>query len=475
MDAAPAQSETVVMKFGGTSVADAERIKRAAGRIVQAAEQGSRVVAVLSAAGKTTDDLMAQAYDVSPRPHPREMDMLLSTGERVSCALAAMAINDLGREAISLTGSQAGIVTDTSHTKAKILDVRADRIRAALDEGKIVLVAGFQGVSTSSDVTTLGRGGSDTTAVALAAALEADVCEIYTDVAGVFSADPRIVADARKLTVVSFEEMLEMSASGAGVLQLRSVEYARNHGIPIHCRSSFDDGPGTFVVDEHTTMERPLVTAVTHSTDEARITLTGLPDRPGIAGRVLTALAEANVNVDMIIQNEPQTEGQRADMSVTVPRADVALAVEALTPLRDELGAGELATDKEMGKVSLVGAGMRSHPGVAAKALTVLGDAGVNIEMISTSPIKISCVVREEDVRKAVEGLHAAFELGADAIRREDPRGDHRPVIRPAGFATDGESGEPRAGFATDGESGEPRAGFATDGESGEPPSQVAS
>jgi aspartate kinase len=422
---------TVVMKFGGTSVADAERIKRAAGRIVQAADEGRGVVAVLSARGKTTDELVEMAHEVSERPHPREMDMLLSTGERISCALAAMVINDLGREAISLTGSQAGIVTDTSHTKARILDVRADRIRAALDEGKIVLVAGFQGVSTSADVTTLGRGGSDTTAVALGAALGADVCEIYTDVAGVFSADPRIVADARKLAIVSFEEMLEMSASGAGVLQLRSVEYARNHGIPIHCRSSFEDGPGTFVVDEHTTMERPLVTAVTHSTDEARITLTGLPDQPGVAGRVLTALADANVNVDMIIQNEPLSEGGQADMSVTVPRSDLVAATEALEPLRSALGSGAIATDEHMGKVSLVGAGMKSHPGVAAKALTVLGEAGVNIEMISTSPIKISCVVREGDVEEAVRGLHTAFELGADAVRHEDVSGDHRPKIDP--------------------------------------------
>jgi aspartate kinase len=420
---------TVVMKFGGTSVADAERIKRAAGRIVQAAEEGRGVVAVLSARGKTTDELVAMAHEVSERPHPREMDMLLSTGERISCALAAMVINDLGREAISLTGSQAGIVTDTSHTKARILDVRAGRIRAALDEGKIVLVAGFQGVSTSSDVTTLGRGGSDTTAVALAAALGAEVCEIYTDVPGVFSADPRIVPGARKLPVVSFEEMLEMSASGAGVLQLRSVEYARNHAVPIHCRSSFEDGPGTFVVDEHTTMERPLVTAVTHSTDEARITLTGLPDRPGIAGRVLTALAEANVNVDMIIQNEPLTRDERADMSVTVPRSDLDSATAALEPLKQELGVGEIGTDARMGKVSLVGAGMKSHPGVAAKALTVLGRAGANIEMISTSPIKISCVIREEHVEDAVRGLHTAFELGPDAVRREDVAGDHRPVV----------------------------------------------
>jgi aspartate kinase len=419
----------VVMKFGGTSVADAGRIKRAAGRIVQAAEEGRGVVAVLSARGKTTDELVSMAHEVSERPHPREMDMLLSTGERISCALAAMVINDLGREAISLTGSQAGIVTDTSHTKARILDVRAGRIRAALDEGKIVLVAGFQGVSTSSDVTTLGRGGSDTTAVALAAALGAEVCEIYTDVPGVFSADPRIVPGARKLPVVSFEEMLEMSASGAGVLQLRSVEYARNHAVPIHCRSSFEDGPGTFVVDEHTTMERPLVTAVTHSTDEARITLTGLPDRPGIAGRVLTALAEANVNVDMIIQNEPLTQDERADMSVTVPRSDLDSATAALEPLKQELGVGEIGTDARMGKVSLVGAGMKSHPGVAAKALTVLGQAGANIEMISTSPIKISCVIREEHVEDAVRGLHTAFELGPDAVRREDVAGDHRPVV----------------------------------------------
>src|ERR687887_39632 len=299
---------TVVMKFGGTSVADAERLRRAARRIVAKREAGYRVVAVLSARGKETDRLIADAHEVSPYPDPREMDMLLSTGERVSCALCAMAINDLGHRAISLTGSQAGIVTDTSHTKARILDVRADRIFRALDEDAIVLVAGFQGVSTAKDVTTLGRGGSDTTAVALAAAVGAEVCEIYTDVPGVFSADPRIVPNARKLPVVSFEEMLEMAASGAGVLQLRSVEYARNHGITIHCRSSFEDGPGTFVVDEDQTMERPLVTAVTHSTSEARITLTRLPDEPGVAAAVMGALTGANVNVDMIIQNEPQTD-----------------------------------------------------------------------------------------------------------------------------------------------------------------------
>src|SRR5215210_6014337 len=352
--------ETVVMKFGGTSVADAERITRAAERIVERAREGNQVVAVLSARGKHTDELVAMAHEVSKRPHPREMDMLLSTGERISCALAAMVINDLGHEAISLTGSQAGIVTDTSHTKARILEVRVDRVRAALDAGKVVLVAGFQGVSTSADVTTLGRGGSDTTAVALAAALEADVCEIYTDVRGVYTADPRIVPNARLLRMVSFEEMLEMAASGAKVLQLRSVEYARNHDVRIHCRSSFEDAPGTLVLTEEETMERPLVTAVTHSTDEARVTLTGVPDEPGVAGRIFGALADANVNVDVIIQNEPETEGREADMSFTVPRDDLPPADDALATLR---------------------------------------------------------------------AVHTAFELGADAVRPEDPRGVHRPTV----------------------------------------------
>ncbi len=416
------------MKFGGTSVADAERIKRAAARIVAKREAGNRVVAVLSARGKTTDELIAMAEEVSPAPHPREMDMLLSTGERISCALCAMAINDLGHEALSLTGSQAGIVTDTSHTKARIIDVRAERITAALDEDKIVLVAGFQGVSsTSHDVTTLGRGGSDTTAVAVAAALRAEVCEIYTDVAGVFSADPRIVPDARKLAAVSFEEMLEMSASGAGVLQLRSVEYARTHGVRIHCRSSFEDGPGTVVVSEEETMEHPLVTAVTHSTAETRITLLGVPDEPGVAGRIFRTMAEANVNVDMIIQNEPILDGRRADMSFTVPREDGRVAREALEGIVGELGIEHVAAEDSMGKVSIVGAGMRSHPGVAATVFTVLGEAGINIEMISTSPIKISCVIAADRVPEAVRGLHAAFGLaGEDTIRAEDPFGEAR-------------------------------------------------
>ncbi|HEX6390185.1 MAG TPA: aspartate kinase [Solirubrobacteraceae bacterium] len=412
---------TVVMKFGGTSVADAERLKRAAARIVAKREAGNRVVAVLSARGKTTDFLIAEAQEISSNPDPREMDMLLSTGERQSCALCAMAINDLGHRAISLTGSQAGIVTDTSHTKARILDVRADRIRQGLDEDAIVLVAGFQGVSTAKDITTLGRGGSDTTAVALAAAIGAEICEIYTDVAGVFSADPRIVPDARKLSVVSFEEMLEMSASGAGVLQLRSVEYARNHGVRIHCRSSFNEHPGTFVIGEDETMERPLITAVTHSTDEARITLLGVPDHPGIAGRIFTALADANVNVDMIIQNEPESEGAQADMSFTVPRTDVRAAREALEPVVTDVGIGSVAEDPSMGKVSVVGAGMKTHPGVAAKVVSTLGDEGINIEMISTSPIKISCVVEGDQVTTAVKALHEAFELGTEDVRAEHP------------------------------------------------------
>jgi aspartate kinase len=405
----------VVMKFGGTSVADASRIKRVARRIVDQREQGKRVVAVLSARGKTTDELIAMADEVSQTPDPREMDMLLSSGERISCALCAMAIHDLGHRAISLTGSQAGIVTDSSHTKARILDVRAERIVEALGADRIVLVAGFQGVSTtSSDVTTLGRGGSDTTAVALAAAVGAEVCEIYTDVSGVYSADPRIVPDARKLSEVSFEEMLEMAASGAGVLQLRSVEYARNHGVRIHCRSSFEDASGTVVLAEtRSDMEQPLITAVTHSTSEAKITLAGVPDEPGAAARIFEVLADANVNVDMIVQNEPTSAGGLAEISFTVPREDLRTARTALEALAGESYA-DMITDEQMGKVSLVGAGMRSHPGVAAKVFGVLADEGVNIEMISTSPIKISCVIPGTHVEQAVRCLHGAFELSGE-------------------------------------------------------------
>jgi aspartate kinase len=407
-------SSLIVMKFGGTSVADAERVKRAARRIVDKREQGHRVVVVLSARGRTTDELIEMAQEVSPAPDPREMDMLLSSGERISCALCAMAINDLGHRAISLTGSQAGIVTDESHTKALILDVRADRIRAALEEDNIVLVAGFQGVSENAkNVTTLGRGGSDTSAVAVAAALAAEVCEIYTDVAGVYTADPRIVPGARKLARVSFEEMLEMAASGAGVLQLRSVEYARNHGVRIHCRSSFDEEPGTFVVAEGDTMEQPLITSVSYLVNEARITLTGVPDTPGAAARIFDALASANVNVDMIVQNEPVAAGGQAEISFTVPSDDLRASCAAIEPLAGEAFAN-LSTDEEVGKVSIIGAGMRSHPGVAAKVFGVLAREGVNIEMISTSPIKISCVIDRDQVELAVQALHSAFELSGE-------------------------------------------------------------
>jgi aspartate kinase len=414
---------TVVMKFGGTSVADAERIKSAAQRIVAQREAGKRVVAVLSARGTTTDELIAMAEEVSPNPDPRELDMLLSTGERISCALCAMAINDLGHRAISLTGSQAGIVTDTSHTKARIVDVRANRIREALTEDLIVLVAGFQGVSTSYDVTTLGRGGSDTTAVALAAAIDAEICEVYSDVAGVFTADPRIVPDARKLPMVSFEEVLEMAASGAKVLQLRAVEYARTHNVRIHCRSSFDDSPGTVVLGEDETMEHPLITAVTHSTEEARITLLGVPDRPGAAAAIFGALADANCNVDTIIQNEPLGDGRDAEVSFTVSYEDLRAAERALEPVRQQLGIAAIDTDPEIGKVSIVGAGMRSHPGVAAKVFATLAEKGINIEMISTSPIKISCVIRSDDVPEAVRALHQAFDLSAAEVQQERPIG----------------------------------------------------
>src|ERR687892_518828 len=317
-------AETVVMKFGGTSVADAERIKRAAGRIVAAKEAGRDVVAVLSARGKTTDELVAMAQEVSERPFPREMDMLLSTGERISCALAAMVINDLGHEAISLTGSQAGIVTDTSHTKARILDVKADRIREGLDEGKIVLVAGFQGVSTSLDVTTLGRGGSDTTAVALAAALGADVCEIYTDVSGIYSADPRIVSDAQRLESITYEEMLEMAACGAKILHLRAVEYARRYNVPLRVRSSYNDKPGSLVSGsiEEIPMEKAIITGVAHDRSEAKITVTDVPDTPGMAARIFRTVADAEINIDMVLQNISRNSDKRTDITFTLPRAD---------------------------------------------------------------------------------------------------------------------------------------------------------
>ena len=408
---------TVVMKFGGTSVAGPERLKAVARRIVAARESGSRVVAVLSAMGKTTDELIDLAHQVSPRPQPRELDMLISVGERISASLAAMAIDDLGHEAISLTGSQAGIVTDGMHTKAKIVEVRADRIHAALDEGKIVLVAGFQGVSTGREITTLGRGGSDTTAVALAAALGAESCEIFTDVEGVYTADPRLVPHASKLPRVTYEEMLEMSASGAKVMALRSVEFARNHGVRLHVRSTFSDAPGTWIQEEdEELLEKAIISGVTHDTSEAKVTILGVPDRPGVAARVFRALADAGVNIDMIVQNV--SSAGLTDISFTLPKSDLAVAEPILEAACKDVGASGFAQDSEIAKVSLIGAGMRTHPGVAADMFEALAAAGINIEIISTSSIRISCVVRAAEVERAVRAIHDRFQLVAEERAR---------------------------------------------------------
>jgi len=421
----------VVQKYGGTSVADPERIKAVADHIVETRRGGDDVVVVVSAMGHTTDELERLAHEVSSAPAGREMDMLLTAGERISIALLCMAIIDRGEHAVSLTGSQAGILTDTSHGRAKILDVKADRLRGALDDGAIAVVAGFQGVSTDSDITTLGRGGSDTTAVALAAALGADTCEIYTDVAGVFSADPRIVPGARRLERVSYEEMLDMAATGGRVLALRSVEFARNYGVPMHVRSSFTWEPGTLVVSEaelreadqregeregeveDAAMEQAIISGVTHDTSEAKVTIAHVPDRPGIAAAVFRALADESVNVDMIVQNV-STEGH-TDISFTVPKEDLSRAKKVMEHLVDDVEASGFASDEAVGRVSLVGAGMKTHPGVAATMFETLAAAGVNIEMISTSSIRISCVVAEDDVERAVRALHDAFELGEGA------------------------------------------------------------
>jgi aspartate kinase len=405
-----ARAGTVVMKFGGTSVAGPERLKAVARRIVAAREAGSRVVAVLSAMGDTTDELIDLAHQISPRPHPREMDMLMSVGERISCALAAMAIHDLGHEAISLTGSQAGIVTDTVHGRAKIVDIRATRIHEALDEDKIVLVAGFQGVSTGREITTLGRGGSDTTAVALAAALGAESCEIFTDVEGVYTADPRIVSGALKLPAITYEEMLEMSASGARVMALRSVEFARNHGVRLHVRSTFSETEGTWIQEEDDRMlEKAIISGVTHDVSEAKVTIMGVPDRPGVAARVFRALADAGVNIDMIVQNV--SEQGHTDISFTLPEADLHVAEPILDAAAREVGAAGFTQDANIAKVSLIGAGMRSHPGVAADMFEALANEGINIEIISTSSIRISCVVRAEDVERAVRAVHGRFQI----------------------------------------------------------------
>jgi len=404
--------DTVVMKFGGSSVADPEKIKHVARRLVAAKERGLRVVGTVSAMGKTTDGLIDLAHQVSPTPNVRELDMLLSTGERIACALVAMAIHDLGQVAVSLTGSQAGILTDAAHTKAKIREIRADRVREALEQEKIVLVAGFQGFSRDTmDVTTLGRGGTDATAVALAAALGA-ACEIYSDVAGVYTADPRIVPNARKLAVVSYEEMLEMSASGAKVLMLRSVELARNHGVRIHARSTFSDEEGTWV-QEGDTMEQPIVSAVTHSEHDVVFTLTGIPDRPGVAAMIFDVVAASHANVDTIIQNVVHGN---AEMSFSVPAEDVAATRGALESTKAELGPYSIAENHDLGKVSLIGAGMRSHPGVAAKMFRTLADNGINLQMISTSPIKISCMIAQSEIPNAVRALHAAFELEREPV-----------------------------------------------------------
>jgi aspartate kinase len=400
----------VVMKFGGSSVADTDKIKNVARRLVATHAQGNRVVGVLSAMGDTTDDLIRLASEISSSPAPREYDMLLSVGERISNALCAMAIHDLGREAISLTGSQAGIVTDTVHGKAKIVDIRAERIHDALAQDKIVLVAGFQGVSTAQDVTTLGRGGSDTTAVALAAALGADACEIFTDVEGVFTADPRIAPRARKLASISYEEMLEMSATGARVMALRSVEFARSYGVKLHVRSSFGDGEGTWIGEEDERMlEKAIISGVTHDTSEAKVAIFGVPDRPGIAAQLFRALAEAGVNVDMIVQNV--SKQGLTEISFTLPKTDLATAQPIIERVSAEIGAAEVDLDADIAKVSLVGAGMKSHPGVAADMFHALAEAGINIEIISTSSIRISCVVRSADVERAVQAVHDRFEV----------------------------------------------------------------
>lgn len=399
----------VVQKFGGTSVSDAERVRAVADHVARTRRQGTDVVVVVSAMGKTTDDLLRLAGEVSAVRPPRELDMLLTSGERVSMALLCMALAGLGVDAVSYTGSQAGIITDTTHGKAKIVEIKADRLRAALDEGRVPVVAGFQGVSLDRDVTTLGRGGSDTTAVALAAALGAEACEIYTDVSGVFSADPRIVPQARRLPRVSFEEMLDIASSGGRVLALRSVEFARNHGVPLHVRSSFTWEPGTWVVEEDAAMEQAVVTAVTHDTSEAKVTVTGVPDRPGIAARLFRALADRAVNVDTIVQNT-SVHGT-TDISFTVPKTDLTVSLDVARALAPEIGSGEVMADDGIAKVSLVGAGMRSHPGVSATMFEVLANAGINIEMISTSSIRLSCVVRADRVEEAVRLLHEAFEL----------------------------------------------------------------
>ena len=399
----------IVQKYGGTSVADPERIRAVAEHVAFTKRHGNDVVVVVSAMGKSTDNLIKLANDVSSVQPDRELDMLLTTGERISMTLVCMALAGVGIDAISFTGSQVGIITDTVHTKAKILEVKGDRVREALAQGKVCVVAGFQGVSTDKEITTLGRGGSDTTAVALAAALNADSCEIYTDVTGVFTADPRIVPQARKLQHINFDEMLEMAGAGSKVLALRSVEFARNHNVPIQVRSSFTWEPGTWVTSQEPSMEDPIISGVVTDTSEAKVTVRKVPDRPGISAALFEQLAESNVNVDMIVQNT-STDGN-TDISFTVPKADMKVAQGIVESVAKEIGAAGIAQDDSIAKISLVGAGMKTSPGIAAKMFRTLADNDVNIEMISTSTIRISVVVATADLEKAARSLHTAFGL----------------------------------------------------------------
>jgi aspartate kinase len=406
----------VVQKFGGTSVADPERIKAVAEHVAFTRRHGNDVVVVVSAMGKTTDNLISLANQVSPIHPGRELDMLLTTGERISMALVCMALAGLGVDAVSFTGSQVGIITDTVHTKAKILEVKGDRLREALAAGKVAVVAGFQGVSTDREITTLGRGGSDTTAVALAAALNADVCEIYTDVTGVFTADPRIVPQARKLQQLDFEEMLEMAGAGSKVLALRSVEFARNHNVPLHVRSSFTWETGTWVLDrsaqlssKESAMEEPIISGVVQDTGESKITVVGVADQPGISAALFEPLAAANINVDMIVQNT--SKDGKTDISFTAPKADLKKALEIVEGVAKNIGAAGVTHVESVAKISLVGAGMKTSPGIAAKMFRVLAAAGVNIEMISTSTIRVSVVVDAANTEIAMRSLHTAFDL----------------------------------------------------------------
>jgi aspartate kinase len=407
----------VVQKYGGSSVADAERIKRVAERIVATKKDGNDVVVVVSAMGDTTDELIDLAQQIVPVPSGREYDMLLTAGERISMALLAMAINSLGYKAESFTGSQAGVLTTSVHGKARIVNITPGRVQNSVAEGNIAIVAGFQGVSPDTkDITTLGRGGSDTTAVALAAALEADVCEIYTDVDGVYTADPRIVPNARRLDSVTYEEMLELAASGAKILHLRSVEYGRRYGVPIHVRSSFSTKPGTIVSGsmEALEVEQAIISGVAHDRSEVKVTVVGVPDKPGEAAAIFRELASAEINIDMIVQNISTGGTGRTDVSFTLPATDGATALAALNKIKDSVGFEDLLYDDHIGKLSLVGAGMRSHPGVSATFFSSLAEAGVNVEMISTSEIRISVVCRDTDLDAAVRAVHDAFELGSE-------------------------------------------------------------